>query len=329
MKRKKSVFFCLFFAAALLLTACSSSGGKESSAPIRIVGLKGPTSMGMVKLMADANENPQALPLSFELINSPDQAVPMIMKGEADVAALPANLGAILYQKTEGKMVTLNINTLGVLYIVEKGDSIQSMKDLKGKTLYASGKGASPEYVLRYLLKENGIQPEEVLVEWKNEHAEALASFSKDPNGVALLPQPFVTIAQTKIKDLHMALDLTKEWEKTQAKAEKPSALVMGILVCRKDFVNAHPQEVKALLKAYEGSVSYVNENSKEAAQLIEKFGFFPAPIAEKALPYCNLVSITGPAMKEQLSGYLEVLYQENPQSVGGKLPESDFYYLP
>lgn len=329
MKRKKSVFFCLFFAAALLLTACSSRGGKESSAPIRIVGLKGPTSMGMVKLMADAKENPQALPLSFELVNSPDQAVPMIMKGEADVAALPANLGAVLYQKTEGKMVTLNINTLGVLYIVEKGDSIQSMKDLKGKTLYASGKGASPEYVLRYLLKENGIQPEEVLVEWKNEHAEALASFSKDPNGVALLPQPFVTIAQTKIKDLHMALDLTKEWEKTQAKAEKPSALVMGILVCRKDFVNAHPQEVKALLKAYEGSVSYVNENSKEAAQLIEEFGFFPAPIAEKALPYCNLVSITGPAMKEQLSGYLEVLYQENPQSVGGKLPESDFYYLP
>ena len=329
MKRKKSVFFCLFFVSALLLTACSSSGGKESSAPIRIVGLKGPTSMGMVKLMADAKENPQALPLSFELVNSPDQAVPMIMKGEADVAALPANLGAILYQKTEGKMVTLNINTLGVLYIVEKGDSIQSMKDLKGKTLYASGKGASPEYVLRHLLKENGIQPEEVLVEWKNEHEEALASFSKDPNGVSLLPQPFVTIAQTKIKDLHMALDLTKEWEKTQAKAEKPSALVMGVLVCRKDFVHAHPQEVKALLKAYEGSVSYVNENSKEAAQFIEEFGFFPAPIAEKALPYCNLVSITGPAMKEQLSGYLEVLYQENPQSVGGKVPESDFYYLP
>ncbi len=329
MKRKKSLFFCLFLAVALFLTACSSNGKKESSAPIRIIGLKGPTSMGMVKLMADAKENPKALPLSFELVTSPDQAVPKILKGEADVAALPANLGAVLYQKSKGEIVNLNINTLGVLYIVEKGDSIQSIKDLKGKTLYASGKGASPEYILRYLLKENGIPPEEVHVDWKNEHAEALAALSEDPKALALLPQPFVTIAQTKVKDLRIALDLTKEWDKTQEKEEKPSALVMGTLLCRKEFVLAHPEEIKALLKAYEGSVTYVNENKKEAAQLIEEFGIFPAPIAEKSLPYCNLVSITGPAMKERLCGYLEVLFRENPKSVGGKLPGEDFYYLP
>lgn len=357
MRRKKSILVSFLLIFALLLTACA--GDKEDQAPtdasineeessmsqeevneenedqekeevpIKLVGLKGPTSMGMVKLIDDAQEDPDnSLPVDFEMLTSPDQLAPKLLKGEADVAALPSNLAALLYQKSEGNIVCINLNTLGVLYMVDRDNSVHSIEDLRGKTIYASGKGVSPEYVLRYLLGENGLTEEDVDLEWKNEHAEALAALSQDSSAVALLPQPFVTIAQSKVEDLRIALDLTEEWKKTQKDAENPSALVMGVLVCQKDFLEEHPEEIKALLESYAKSVDFVNDNPEEAAQLIEKYGIFKAPVAEKAIPYCNIVCITGEEMKDQLSGYLQVLYDANPESIGGEMPADDFYYI-
>ena len=199
------------------------------------------------------------------------------------------------------------------------------MADLKGKTLVAAGKGSTPEYALRYLLTQNGLDPDrDVTIDWKSEHSECVAALATGAATIALLPQPFVTVAQTKIADLRMALDLSEEWDRL----ENGSALITGVVAARKDFVDAHPGAVAAFLEAYAESVSWVNENPADAAELIAQYGILDAaPVAEKALPYCNIVCLTGSEMKEKLSGYLQVLYEAEPASVGGALPEDEFYY--
>ena len=217
------------------------------------------------------------------------------------------------------------MNPLGVLYIVESGDTVQSMADLKGKTIVAAGKGSTPEYALRYLLSENGIDPDnDVTIDWKSEHSECVAALASGQAAIALLPQPFVTVAQAKIEGLRMALDLTSEWDKL----DNGSGLITGVIVARREVVDANPDAVDAFLKDYAASVEWVNGNTAEAAQLIAEYGIIEAaPVAEKALPYCNIVCITGSEMKEKLSGYLQVLSDAEPASVGGALPGEDFYY--
>ena len=241
------------------------------------------------------------------------------------MACVPANLAAVLYGKTDGALEVLAVNTLGVLYIVESGDTVQSMADLKGKTIVAAGKGSTPEYALRYLLSENGIDPDnDVTIDWKSEHSECVAALASGQAAIALLPQPFVTVAQTKIEGLRMALDLTAEWDKL----DNGSGLITGVIVARREVVDANPDAVDAFLKDYAASVEWVNGNTAEAAQLISEYGIVEAaPVAEMALPYCNIVCITGSEMKEKLSGYLQVLSDAEPASVGGALPGEDFYY--
>ena len=242
------------------------------------------------------------------------------------MACVPANLAAVLYGKTDGGAVeVLAVNTLGVLYIVENGETVQSMADLKGQTIVAAGKGSTPEYALRYLLSENGIDPDkDVTIDWKSEHSECVAALASGQASIALLPQPFVTVAQTKIEGLRMALDLTAEWDAL----DNGSGLITGVIVARRDVVEANPGAVDAFLAEYEASVEWVNANNADAAQLISEYGIVEAaPVAEKALPYCNIVCITGSEMKEKLSGYLQVLADAEPSSVGGTLPADDFYY--
>ena len=225
-------------------------------------------------------------------------------------------------------MQVLTINTLGVLYLVENGDQVQSVSDLKGKTIYASGKGATPEYALNYILKENGLTPgEDVQIEWKSEHAECVAALAEHEDAAALLPQPFVTTAQSKNDSLRVALDLTEEWDKIQKDNGGNSSLVTGVTVVRTEFAQEHPEIVEDFTERYQESVSYVNEHIEEAAKLIGDYDIVPEEIAKKALPECNIVYIDGAEMKEKLSGYLEVLEQENPQAVGGALPADEFYY--
>ena len=241
------------------------------------------------------------------------------------MACVPANLAAVLYGKTNGAVEVLAVNTLGVLYIVENGDAVQSMADLKGQTIVAAGKGSTPEYALRYLLTENGIDPDkDVTIDWKSEHSECVAALASGQATIALLPQPFVTVAQTKIEGLRMALDLTAEWDKL----DNGSGLITGVIVARRDVVEANPGAVDSFLQDYAASVEWVNANNADAAQLIAEHGIIEAaPVAEKALPYCNIVCITGSEMKDKLSGYLQVLADAEPSSVGGALPGDDFYY--
>lgn len=288
---------------------------------MRVVALKGPTAMGLVKLMEDDKE---AGAYKFDIIAAVDEVAPLLVKGEADVACVPANLASVLYNNTEGAVQVLAVNTLGVLYIVESGESVQSVADLKGKTIFASGKGATPEYALNFILSQNGIDPEkDVTIEWKSEHAECLAALTAEAGAIAMLPQPFVTTALMKAEGLRVALDLNAEWDKLGVE----SSLLTGVAVVRKAFAEEHPDAVNAFLDGYKASVEWVNANTAEAAALIGGLDIVPEAVAAKALPACNITFIEGEEMKAKLSGYLGVLLDANPKAVGGKLPEDDFYY--
>ena len=296
---------------------------------VNVAALKGPTAMGMVKLMDDSdNGDTGANHYNFTIAASPDEITPQIVQGNVDIAAVPANLASVLYNKEGVDVSVLAVNTLGVLYIVENGDSVQSVADLKGKTIYASGKGATPEYALNYMLTANGIDPEkDVTIEYKSEHSECVAALVANEDAVAMLPQPFVTVAMTQNENIRVALDLTEEWEKASGDGDTKAALITGVVIARNDFIEAHPDAVETFLQQYEASVNYVNDNVADAAVLVGNYDIVAAQVAEKAIPECNITFIAGNDMKAKLSSYLGILFEQNPAAVGGALPNDDFYY--
>ena len=309
--------------------ASSAASGSESTAAsgdaMRIAGLQGPTTMGMVKLMKD-QESMESPLYEVTMYGAADEIVPLLTKGELDAAAIPANLAATLYQKTEGKIQVAAVNTLGVLYVVTTGDEVASVADLAGKTIYSTGKGTTPEYVLNYILSENGIDlAKDVTIEYKSEATEVLAMLQSAGEGaVAVLPQPYVTAAQAQVEGLTVALDLTEEWNKI----DPDSQLISGVLAVRSDYAQQHPEELEVFLADYRSSIEWVTANTADAAQLVAEYGIVAkAPLAEKALPACNITYMAGADMKQALSGYLDVLYQQDAASVGGALPGDDFYY--
>lgn len=322
---KKFLSVLMIFALSLsLIAGCAGNGKKQEPATIRIAGMKGPTSMGMVKLMEDDSAGKTGNDYEFYVYATADEVTPKLIQGELDMAAVPANLASVLYNNTDGAIQILAINTLGVLYITELGDTVKSIADLKGKTLYATGKGSSPEYALRYLLTENGIDPDKDLtIEWKSEATEIVALLQETGNGIAMLPQPYVFVAKGALPDLRVAIDLNKTWQDL----DNGSLMITGVMVARKDFIEKNPEAVKAFLKEYKASTEYVNANVAEAAAWIEKFDIFKAAVAEKALPYCNITYIDGQVMRMVMEGYLNVLFEQNPKSVGGKLPDDAFYF--
>ncbi|MBR4459187.1 MAG: ABC transporter substrate-binding protein [Clostridia bacterium] len=310
----------------VLLLALSLVTSALADDPLRVVALKGPTAMGMAKMMSDDNGEAYA----FTVESAADLVAPLVIQGKVDIAAVPANLAAVLYNKTEGQVQVIAVNTLGVLYIVERGETVKTVEDLRGRTIYASGQGATPEYALNYILRGNGIDPEQdVNIEWKTEHAECLTALLQDETGIALLPQPFVTTAMMKAEGLRVALDLNDLWNDLQAESENPSSLLTGVVIVRKAYAEENPEKVNAFLENYAGSVEWTNANTDDAAAVIASFEIVPEAVAKKALPACNIVCIRAGEMQTMLSGYLSVLFEANPASVGGKLPGEDFYYLP
>ena len=336
-KNLKSILsLCLALALVFSLTACGQKNddaqdGQQTDeteftpASFSIAALKGPTAMGLVKLMQESeNGETSGNDYTFTLAGSADEVTPALVKGELDMACVPANLAAVLYNKTEGALEVLAVNTLGVLYIVENGESVQSIADLKGQAIVAAGKGSTPEYVLRYLLAQNGIDPDnDVTIDWKSEHSECVAAMASGQATIALLPQPFVTVAQSKIEGLRMALDLNAEWDAL----DNGSGLITGVIVARREVVEENPAAVNEFLKEYAASVDWVNANTADAAALIGEYGIVDAAVAEKALPYCNIVCLTGADLLEALPGYLEVLYNADPAAVGGEMPDNSFYF--
>lgn len=293
---------------------------EATEATLHIAGLKGPTTMGLVNLMADE----VASSYDFTMYGAADEIVPLLVKGDLDAAAVPANLAATLYNKTNGAVEVACINTLGVLYIVENGETVNSVADLKGQAIVTTGKGATPEYVLRYVLSENGVDPDsDVTIEYCSEATEALSKVQAGEATIAMLPQPFVTSALSQVEGLRVALDMNEEWQKVAG-----SKLVTGVLVVRKDAVENDPEAFASFMEGYAASVEAANSDLEGTAALCEQYGVVAkAALAQKALPQCNIVFETGDEMKADLETYFNVLYAADPTSVGGTLPADDFYY--
>lgn len=300
------------------LAAFAACSKKQDDTEIRIAALKGPTGMGMVKL-ADKQNYPN---YTVSIEASPDALNPRIISGEVDVAAVPVNLASVLYNKLDGDISVLAVSTLGVLYVVEAGSEVNSVADLAGKTVYATGQGATPEYILNYLLDKNGVAGS-VEVNYVGEHA-ALATMLADGSAeIGMLPEPNVTSTLAGNDNLRIALNLTEEWNKVCS-----TELVQGVVIARKSFVNEHPEAIEQFLREYEKSSAFVNENIDEAAKLIVDVGILGnVEIAKKAIPNCNISFSKGEAMHKAVEGMLTVLFEANPKSIGGKLPDKDFYY--
>ncbi len=305
----------------------TGQGDKKEVTAIRIAGLKGPTSMGLVKLFSDNEAGKTLNKYKPSIVNTPNEIVAAIGKGEFDMAAIPANLASVIYNKTGKKIQVAAINTLSVLYMVESGNSIKSVKDLKGKTIYTTNKGATPEYVLNYVLKKNGLEPgKDVKIEFKSEPTEIAALLAKENNMVAMLPEPFVTVAQSKNKNLNRIFNMGDEWDKIPG--IKAGSQITGVLIVNRKFAEENPEAVKNFLKEYKESIDFLNSNIEEGAKLVAKYDIVPEPVAIQAIPKAKIFFIGGNEMKEKMSDYLKILFEESPESVGGQLPLDDFYFI-
>ncbi|NLV98979.1 MAG: ABC transporter substrate-binding protein [Clostridiaceae bacterium] len=318
----KTVCVVLIVLAAFFSVSCT----QKASEAINIVALKGPTAMGLAQLLTEYGGDEDA-EYAFSLESQPELVGPKLLQGECDLAALPANLAATLYNKSEGKIQVIAINTLGVLYLAENGDSIKDVTDLRSKTIYSAGKGATPEIVLRMVLENNGIDPDkDVNLVFVSEHTEVVARMLAEEGSVGHLPEPYLTVASGKNPSIRRAIDLNSAWTDIYGES---SPLITGVLVGRKDFLEENKKDVKVFCERYGYSANFAVENIDAAAKMISDLGIFEEIPAKKALPECNIVYIDGEDMKLQLSAYLEALFSVNPQVVGNKIPSDDFYFKP
>lgn len=291
---------------------------------LRVGSMKGPTSMGLLFLMNDESLDETGVDYEFTMATGADELLPMMLKGELDIAMVPANVASVLYAKSEGAVSVIDVNTLGVLYMVS-GNEYSSVEDLKGKTIYLTGKGTTPDYVLQYVLAQNGFAEGDCVLEYKSEATEVAAILAENPDAIGLLPQPFVTAACAQNEDLKVVLDMNAEWNKVQG-----NGMVTGVTVVRNEVLSENEPAVQAFLKAHEASAKAINEDTATGATYAVEAGIIAKePIAQKAIPNCNITCVTGEEMKTAISGYLQVLYDQNPQSVGGALPADTFYYIP
>lgn len=328
-------YVALLLAFVLMLCAMVGCGGDapESSAPeadvkqaVNISVIAGPTGVGMVDLMQKQADGKAANAYTFNVVTAPDQAVAAISNGTADIAAVPTNLASTLYKKTGGKVQVLALNTLGVLHILTNGEEVNSVADLRGKTIYTSGQGANPEYILKYVLEKNGINPAtDVTIEYVADNDTLASVVANGTAKVAMVPEPKASSVMMQNKDVKRALNMTEEWNKVSG---DDATLVMGCVIARKEFVEQNAAVVAKFLEEYKTSISAVQTDVEKAASLCETYAVIPkAALAKQAIPNCGLTYIDGTQMKKELSGYLSILHGYNPAAIGGAIPSDDFYY--
>ena len=323
---KKIFTAILFLTAAMIFVGCT--GGVESSSEseaveVRVAAMRGPTAMGLLGLMDAAERGEARNEYSFEILGSPDLVPPLFVQGAVDIAAVPGNLAAILHNRMDVR--ALAIVTLGVLHVVDATGEVHSIEDLRGRTIFVSGQGATPEFALNYVLRQNGLTPgEDVFVDFRAEHTEIAALLQTGVAEIALLPEPFVSTVLVQVDGLRVALDLSAEWDAVQP----DYGLIMSVVVARREFIEENPEAVAIFLEEYAGSVEFVNTNIAEAADVAALFDIIPNPaIAAQAIPRTNIVFITGEEMRRNLEGFYRVLYEAEPQSIGGEMPDTTFYH--
>ena len=311
-------FLAILLSLIIIIGATACSKTKKTDVTVNIGVLKGPTGMSAAWLMDQNDQKLSANEYNFTVAGTPDAITGQLINGDMDIAALPTNAISALYNKTEGKISVLGVNALGVLYILENGNSINSVSDLAGKTVLASGKGSTAEYVLNYILEKNGVIAEIV---WAAEHSEAATLALKGDYDIVMLPEPFVTNVTAKSDAFRVALDLTEEWE-----ALGSGELTMGGIAVRTAFLEEHPDAVKAFVEEYGKSVAFTNSQPEDAAKLIAKYEIAAEEVAKNAIPRCNIVWLHGKDYKAVLENFLGVVYNANPAGIGGKMPGDDFY---
>jgi len=300
---------------------------------VNFAALSGPTGVGAAQMLyahgvpeGGQDHAPAAMVVNYSIAASNDEITPALINGTLDIAAVATNLAANLSAKTEGGVQVLCLNTLGVLYILEKGDTVHDLADLAGKTLYAPAntKGANPEHILNHLLLKNGVDPSQVNVEWLTPQ-EITVKMTTEEAGICMLPVPAATAVLVKDPTVREAISLSKAWEDTEG-----SPLPMGCIVARTDFIEENPDAVAKFLEIYENSVTYIADeaNRADAAEKVAQLGITPsAGIAARAIPQCNLTFMAGQEMKDVLECYYAVLFQDAPNSIGGEMPYGSFYY--
>lgn len=323
--------WALILVAALALGLCACGGGQVADnttfegIDVNIAVLSGPTGVGAVGLM-EANDAENAVnSYDFTVAAANDEVVAGVMNGEFDIAAVATNVAANLYNKTDGAVQICALNTYGVLHILEQGESVQEIADLAGRTVYATGQGANPEYVLNYLLAANGLEPgRDVQVEFMDSAA-LVAQMAAGEIDLAMLPMPAAATVTMQNADVRLALDLTEEWNKVT----DDGALTMGCLVVRRDFAESNPEAMAVFLREYAESIAAVQDDVEHAAALCETYGIVPkAAVAKRAIPACNICCVTGGDIRATIEPYYNVLYNANPAAIGGALPEEDFYFV-
>ncbi len=313
--------------------AAQTTESTQKAVDVNVATLRGPTTIGLINFMTKAQNKPESLKNKYLFnmvgVDTVDQIIPGFISGQYQFATLPANVAATLYNKPKSKAQVININTLGVLYVVTADSTVNSLEDLAGRTVLMTGKGTTPDYVFNYLLKSNGLS-DKVNLEYKSEATELAATISNNPEAIALLPEPYVTAVIAKAESLAARINLTEVWEQTtKTNGAEGSRLVTGVTLVNADFAAAYPDVVKEFLAEQATSVLSVNADPAAAAQGVVDSGLIAnVKIAEKAIPNCNLVCLSGKDMKTALSGYLQVLYDQDPKSVGGKMPKDDFYLV-
>ena len=318
MKKIIKLLAVLLLAVSLPFVCAAENSGETT--PVRVAALKGPTGMSVAHMMTENDGT-----YEFTLAAAPAEVNALVISGQVDIASVPINVGSVLYNKTEGGVKALALTTRGMLYLLEKGDSIQKVSDLEGKTILYAGQGATPEYVTEYILSTNKVN---ATLETEAEHAAVASKAIEGLADLVLLPEPQVTNVLMKNPDFRIALDITEEFAAAAKKnGVEDAQLSMSVVIVRKEFAEAHPDQVAAFMKDLEASIAFANENVAEAAQEIAALEIIPAAkVAEKALPSCRLVFVSGEDMQAQAAPLYDILFSANPASVGGKVPDADFY---
>ncbi len=318
MKKAFRILAALMLAVSLPFV-CAAENQAEKT-PVRVAALKGPTGMSVAHMMTENDGS-----YEFTLVAAPAEVNALVISGQVDIASVPINAGAVLYNKTEGNVKALALTTRGMLYVLEKGDSIQSVQDLEGKTILYAGQGATPEYVTEYILNTHGVN---ATLETEAEHAAVASKAIEGLADIVLLPEPMVTNVLMKNPDFRVALDITKEFaDAARLSGVENAQLSMSVVIARREFAEAHPEQVAAFMRDLEASIAFANENVAEAAQEIAALEIIPAAkVAEKALPSCQLVFISGEDMQAQAAPLYDILFGANPASVGGKTPDETYY---
>jgi len=329
----KKIYGSLFFIALMVfISACARDAQTEIEAPlemptIRIAALRGPTALGLLPLMDAHTQQTSQLDYEFTLLGSPDEVPPLVVRGDVDIAVVPGNLASVLYNRTDGDVVALAVVTLGVLHIVDTTGEIHSVEDLRGRTVFVSPQGATPEFALNYVLEQNGLVPGvDVHIEFRSEHTELAALLEAGQAEIALLPEPFVSTVLARVDGLRIALDLTEEWNRVQPDYN----LIMSVAIAQREFAETHRDAIMTFMYEYQNSIYFMMNNLTEAAQLAVDYGIIGnVQIAYNALPRTHLTFITGSEMQQNLMGFYHVLYTALPASIGGQMPSEDFFFIP